>query len=72
MATKKKKKAAKKKPAKRKSKPLFSVEQGERCIDGSGCIYRGHVGDRSIGTVVAKTKTDAKRKLLRAARSLLG
>ena len=60
--------AAKKKKAPKRTKTLFRMTDGAKTADGKGRLYTGYCGGYEIGVVVAKTKTDAKKKLLRIAR----
>ncbi len=73
----KKKKAKKKKTATKKRRPLeLRITKGIETADGAGYIWGGTMvsdkgGKLPIGTVVCKTKTEAKKRLARIFRERL-
>ena len=63
--------ATKKKKKPKTTKTLFRMKEGAKTADGKGRLFTGYCGGFEIGVVVAKTKTDGKKKLLRIARCAL-
>lgn len=59
------------KKKKKKDKPLFKMEDLGKAADTKQTLYLGYVGEAKIGHVCARNAAEAKKKLLRIARSKL-